>query len=159
MRLETPYLASPSIASLLKRRPLAALLCLLSLSISSAFAQGGVLSPNKNIEALKKAVQGHYAHEHPDLLKEIDGNMEKLDSIVDKLDHRLADSLAKAHAAPDDAARKAELKNAKIILADYIKYVKTEPLIAHIDSNPFGVNTNLKKVLTESLTHMAQAIG
>jgi peptidoglycan hydrolase-like protein with peptidoglycan-binding domain len=114
---------------------------------------------DKNIEALKKAVRGEYAHEHPDLLKEIDDNMEKLDGILDKLDHRLADSLAKAHAAKDDAARKAELKNSKTILTDYIKYVKSEPLIAHIDSNPFGVQTNLKKVLTDSLTHMAQAIG
>ena len=59
---------------------------------------------DKNIEALKKAVRGEYAHEHPDLLKEIDDNMEKLDGILDKLDHRLADSLAKAHAAKDEAA-------------------------------------------------------
>jgi hypothetical protein len=43
---------------------------------------------------------------------------------------------------------------------DYIKFVKTEePLLAHIDSNPFGVETNLHKTLTEKLTHMAQAIG
>jgi len=32
-------------------------------------------------------------------------------------------------------------------------------LIAHIDKNPFGVETNLKKVLTDSLTHMAQSIA
>ena len=104
-------------------------------------------------------VLAQYAHEHPDLLKEIDQNLVKLDGVLDKLDHRLADSLAKAHQAKDDAARSAELKNAKVILADYIKYVKSEPLIAHIDANPFGVNTNLKKVLSESLTHMAQSIG
>jgi hypothetical protein len=55
--------------------------------------------------------------------------------------------------------RKTELNNSKTILADYIRYVKTEPLITEIDSNPFGVKTNLKKVLTDSLTHMAQAIG
>jgi len=112
-----------------------------------------------NIEALKKAVQAHYADEHPDLVKEIDTNMAKLDAIVDRLDTRLSDSLAKAAGARDEVARKAELKNAKTILADYIKYVKSEPMIAHIDANPFGVKTNLKKVLTDSLTHMAQSIG
>jgi hypothetical protein len=32
-------------------------------------------------------------------------------------------------------------------------------LIEHIDANPFGVKTNLKAVLTNSLTHMAKAIG
>jgi peptidoglycan hydrolase-like protein with peptidoglycan-binding domain len=114
---------------------------------------------DKNIEALQKAVRAQYAHEHPDLLKEIDENLQKLDGILDKLDHRLADSLAKAHAAANDAARKAELAVSKGLLAEYIKYVKSEPLIAHIDSNPFGVATNLKKVLTDSLTHMAQSIG
>ena len=83
----------------------------------------------------------------------------KLDGILDKLDRRLADSLDKARAAKDAAARSAELRNSKSLLADYIKYVKAEPMIAHIDSNPFGVKTNLKQNLTTSLTQMAQAIG
>jgi len=34
-----------------------------------------------------------------------------------------------------------------------------EPLLNHIDSNPFGVEMNLHKTLTEKLTRMAQAIG
>jgi hypothetical protein len=112
-----------------------------------------------NINELKKGVRGHYGSEHPDLLKQIEESMVKLGGILDKLDDRLAHSLEKANAAANEAARKAELKNAKTILTDYIKYVKTEPLIAHMDSNPFGVQTSLKKVLTDSLTHMAQAIG
>jgi hypothetical protein len=32
-------------------------------------------------------------------------------------------------------------------------------MIAHIDANPFGLQTNLKKILSDSLTHMAQSIG
>jgi hypothetical protein len=108
---------------------------------------------DQNINALKKAVKAHYASGHPDLLKEIDQGMAKLDVILDKLDTRLEDSLKKA------ATDKAELKNSKAILIQYITYVKSEPMIAHIDSNPFGVQTNLKKVLTDSLTHMAQAIS
>lgn len=111
-----------------------------------------------NLQQVKKAVRGHYAHEHPDLVKEIDANLEKLDGITDKLDHRIADTLAKAHAAKDEAARKVELKNAKVILADYIKYVKSEPLIAHVDSNPW-VKVDLKKTLVDTMTHMAQSIG
>jgi hypothetical protein len=47
----------------------------------------------------------------------------------------------------------------KAILFDYINYVKSEPLIAHIDSNPLGIQTNLKQVLADSLKHMAQAIA
>jgi hypothetical protein len=104
-------------------------------------------------------VRAQYADQHPDLLREIDQNMTKLDGILDNLDQKLADSLAKAHGAANPDAKANELKNAKTILAGYIKYVKSEPLIAHIDANPFGVKTDLKKTLTESLTHMAQAIG
>ena len=112
----------------------------------------------KNIEEVKKAVKGHYAHEHPDLVKQIHEGLEKLDGIMEKLDHRIADALAKAHAAKDEAARKAELKNAKVILADYIQYVKSEPLVAHVDKNPW-VKVDLKKTLIDTITHMAQSIG
>jgi hypothetical protein len=108
---------------------------------------------DKTIDALKKAVKAHYATSHPDLIKEIDQGLDKLDVILDKLDSKLEDSLKKA------ATDKAELKNSKAILVQYITYVKSEPLIAHIDSNPFGVQTNLKQTLTDSLTHMAQAIS
>lgn len=112
-----------------------------------------------NLGELKRAVRSEYSSEHPKLLKDIEQNLVKLDRILDTLDTKLADSLAKAHAAKDEAVKKAELKNSKAIVAGYISYVKSEPLIAHVDSNPFGVNTNLKKVLTDSLLHMAQAIG
>jgi hypothetical protein len=111
-----------------------------------------------NIAEVKKAVKAHYAHEHPDLLKEIDQNLAKLDAITDKLDHRIAEALAKAHAAKDEAARKAELKTAKTILAQYIGYVKSEPLIGHLDANPW-VKIDLRSTLTTTLTHMAQSIG
>ena len=114
---------------------------------------------NTNIQELKKGIRAHYGAEHPDILKEIDSNLVKLDGPLGKLDTRLADSLKKAHAAKDDATRNAELKNSKAILTDYIKYVKLEPLIAHMDKNPFGVDTQLKKVLIDALTHMAQSIG
>ena len=112
-----------------------------------------------NIGELRKAVIGHYGNEHPELLKEIDESMVKLDGVLDKLDTKLADSIAKASAAQDAESRKAELTNAKAILADYIKYVQSEPLIKHIDSNPFGVATNLGRVLSDSLVHMAQSLG
>ncbi|MEO8427418.1 MAG: hypothetical protein ABI651_09930 [Verrucomicrobiota bacterium] len=114
---------------------------------------------DKNIKALKKAIQAQYGDEQPVLIDEINENIEKMDSVLEKLDNRLADSLTKAYAAKDNDARRLELKISKAILAEYINYVKSDPLIAHIDANPFGVKTNLKAVLTGSLTHMAQAIG
>jgi hypothetical protein len=112
----------------------------------------------KNLEEVKKAVKGHYAHEHPDLVKQIHEGLLKLDGITEKIDQRVADTLAKAQAAKDEAARKLELKNAKTILAEYIKYVKSEPLIEHVDKNPW-VKIDLKKTLIDTITHMAQSIG
>lgn len=55
--------------------------------------------------------------------------------------------------------RKAELASAKTILADYIAFVKNEPLIEHIDKNPFGVNAQVRKVITDSLTHVIKSIA
>ncbi len=112
-----------------------------------------------NITKLKAAIKNEYKDEAPELTAEIDKNMGQIDRILGTLDHRLAESLDKAHKAKDDAARQAELKNSKAILTSYLKYVNSEPLIAHVDKNPFGVETNLKKVLTASLTHMAKVVG
>jgi hypothetical protein len=117
----------------------------------------GVL--DHNIEVLKRAISAEYAREHPNVIAAIDQGVVKLDVILDRLDHRLAESLTRAHAAGDEAARKAELKTAKTILTEYLVYVKSEPLIGQIDTNPFGVQTHLRQVLSESLTHLAQAIG
>src|SRR5215207_2465904 len=47
------------------------------------------------------------------------------------------------------------LKKAKEIAAK----TGSEPMIAHIDSNPFGAKTNLRQTLTESLTKVARAIS
>jgi hypothetical protein len=78
---------------------------------------------------------------------------------LDNVDHRLADSLAQAGNAADDSALRAALKNAKSILAEYINYVKNEPLVAHIDRNPFKVKTDLRALLAAGMTDAAKVIG
>jgi hypothetical protein len=111
------------------------------------------------LKGLKQAVFAQYPQASQELTAELDNTMSLLNVILDKLDHRLADSLDKAGAAKDPAARQAELKNTKTILAEYINYVKSEPLIAHIDENPLGIPTKLKQTLAESLTDVARAIA
>ena len=114
---------------------------------------------DERIAALKRSIQTHYADGHAQLLQEIDKGLVKLDEVLNNVDHRLADALANAGKAADDGARKTELKNAKSLLTEFINYVKSEPLIAHMDGNPFGVNTGLKKLLVGGLTQAAMAIG
>jgi len=114
---------------------------------------------SKGIDQLKSAIRKEFANEGPALLKEIENNIKKLDGVMDRLDKRLADSLKNAHGSKDNAARDAELKNAQKILNEYHTYVNSEPLIAHIDSNPFGVKVGMKDLLTSKLDHMTKAIG
>jgi len=92
------------------------------------------------IGELKRAVKAHYAQGHPELLKEIDRNIVKIDAVLEKLDHRLTDSL-KASAAQVGSAREGEFRKARAILGEYKRMVQADRLIAHIDQNPFGVAT------------------
>ena len=68
-------------------------------------------------------------------------------------------SLTSAAATRDAAERSSALRESKGLLAEYIKYVGSEPLIDHIDKNPFGVKTELKATLSKSLTQLARALG
>jgi hypothetical protein len=113
----------------------------------------------KSIENLRAAIKKEYASEAPELNAEIDKGIAQMDRIMARLDHKLAEQIDKAHKAKDEATRKAELAKAQNILKEHIKYVQSEPLIAHIDSNPFGVQTNLKKTLMMSFTHVAKVIS
>jgi hypothetical protein len=112
----------------------------------------------KNIDELKKAVQAQVADEE-DLVDEIEGHLQKLDRIMAKLDKRLTNSLTNAVETQDPGLRSAALRESKGILAEYIRYVSSEPLIAQLDSNPFGVKTDLKATLSKSLTQLARTIG
>jgi peptidoglycan hydrolase-like protein with peptidoglycan-binding domain len=112
-----------------------------------------------NIGELKRAIRQEYSSEHPTLLAEIDQNVKRVDVILEKLDTRLAQALERAGAMKNAAQRSAEIKTAKAILADYVAFVKSEPLIDHIDKNPFGVNAQVRKVITDSLTHMIKSIA
>jgi hypothetical protein len=113
----------------------------------------------ERIAALKASVKTHYAASHPEFLPAIEQGLQKLDVVMSTVDHRLAHSLASAGKAADESARKAELKRAKAILAEYIAYVKGESLVAHIDGNPFDVKTDLKGLLVNGLTKAAKVIG
>ena len=111
------------------------------------------------VDALKDEIRARVADEGGELVDQIDGQLEKLDRILGKLDQRLSASLAVAGEAANAAGRSAALKDSKVILAEYIRYVSSEPLIDHLDKNPFGIKTELKASLSKSLTMLAQAIS
>ena len=110
------------------------------------------------VAALKAAVKSHCADSPAPLVQAIDKGLLKLDAVLGTVDHRLADSLATAGRAGDDEARAAEVANAKAILREYVDFVKGDPLVAHIDRNPFGVQTGLQALLADGLNKAARAI-
>jgi hypothetical protein len=50
------------------------------------------------------------------------------------------------------------MKGAMEVLGEYSEYIGSDPLIAHIDANPFGVKTELKKKLGTSLRGVAKVM-
>ena len=112
-----------------------------------------------NIAELKRAIRQEYASEHPAVLAEIDENVQRVDVILEKLDDRLAHALERAANTKEPTRRKAEIVTAKTILTDYVSFVKNEPLIDHIDKNPFGVDAQVRKTITASLTHVIKSIA
>ena len=112
----------------------------------------------ERIEALQAAVRAQCADAPAALLSEIEKGLAKLDAVLEGVDHRLADALANAGGAKDDATRQAELATAKALCAKYIGFVGSDPLVAHIDRNPFGVKTGLAALLGNGLNAAAKAI-
>ena len=120
---------------------------------------GTVKEVEKTLAQLKSAIQKEFASEGPKLIAEVEQHVNKFDQILENLDHSLADALNKAGAATSPAARQAELKAARSIFERCIKFVASDPLVAHIDSNPFGVKTDLKNKVGGVLKTMAPAFA
>jgi hypothetical protein len=111
-----------------------------------------------NVDALRRAVEEQLADEGDDYAARIKAQLGQLDRVFQGLDRRLSDSLAKARDAGSDEERNGELGISRAIVADYLSYVKSEPLIRHLDANPFGVATNLEVTLTSSLQQLAKGL-
>jgi len=110
-----------------------------------------------SIDALKAAIRKQFGGEGDKALAEVEQNVKKLDRVFDLLDDRLTGALDKARAAKDGETRQAELKNTRTIIARFTQYVGSEALIAHLDSNPFGVKTEVKQKIIAGLAQMAKA--
>jgi hypothetical protein len=111
------------------------------------------------IDALKKAVQVQLGDEADDYIKGVNDQLQKLDRITGRLDQRLTDALGAAAQTTDPAQRKQALQDSKATLTEYVQYIKSEPLIGHLDNNPFGVQMQLMETLTKSLKSLGGAMS
>lgn len=95
----------------------------------------------------------------PGVLTEIQNGLRQLDAVLDTIDHELADLMTLASVTSEESTQAAKIARAKAVLAEHIRYIKSESLITHIDQNPFGVPTNLRALLVSALTDAAKALG
>jgi Sec-independent protein translocase protein TatA len=117
-----------------------------------------VSSVGSAIDKLKDAIRKDFASEGADVVADIEKNLDRISKITERFDNTLADLLKAAHEATDEAARKQNITKAKSVLAEHIKYAASEPLIAMLDDNPFGVSTDIKKTLVANLQQLVDAV-
>lgn len=118
-------------------------------------------SVQSSVQQLQAAVRKALAGESPAVVAEVEDSVTALDGVADMLGNELPSLLQRAAAAKDLAGRNTQLKNARTLVSGYLRYANGPGagLLAHIDANPFGVKTELKKKLTAGLTEMAEAIS
>ena len=88
-----------------------------------------------DLKALETTILAHYRQqpEYADLATRV----RRFDTVLGTLDESLAAKLDDALNAADPGRRSAFHQQARVILADYLKYARDEPLIAALDDNPF----------------------
>jgi hypothetical protein len=106
---------------------------------------------------LKKAVVKEFAGEPPATLSKMEKTMRKVDAVPEKLEE-LGDILDAALNEVDAARRQNILRNAKSLLARQIQAAAADPIIAHIDSNPFGIKTDLMAKLKAGMSEVAHVV-
>ena len=102
--------------------------------------------------ALTSAYQGHGAAEH--LEKAFQARVE---AMLNRLDHSLADKLDEVSQAADSGQRAQLAQEARQIMQRYESYVASEPMIAKLDANPF-VPVAIEKTLTATLAALSKAV-
>lgn len=106
---------------------------------------------------LEKAILA-YCKTQPDLNTDAASKVRKLDAILTTLDESLSDTLDQALNAPDDRQRLALHEQSRKVLARYIQFVSSDPLLEGVDQNPF-VPLKTREFLTSSLQALDKSLA
>ncbi|HWE72384.1 MAG TPA: hypothetical protein VG328_04435 [Stellaceae bacterium] len=104
----------------------------------------------KQFDSLKSAIRQTYASEAPELIAEIDKGLGQIDKAIDGFDHSIAEEMEKAHAAKDEATRRAHLEKCQALHTKNIHFLASNPMLKHIEANPFGVQVPVVKTYAVS---------
>lgn len=110
---------------------------------------------SKDVDKLKKAIvtEMRGVDDTAGLVKSV----KQLDSVLDKLGDDLSKTLKQAANAGGDEAAKFQ-KQAMNQINDYARYVKTDPMVKGLDSNPF-TKVNIKKAAQSALDVLEKTLS
>lgn len=117
-----------------------------------------VSSINSALERLQDTIRKEFASEGPDVVADIEKNLQKITDVTKQFEGKLADYLREAHDATDAASHNAAIKSAKAAMSEHMKYVASDPVIKLLDENPFGVPTDIKKTMADNLKQLIDAV-
>ena len=112
-------------------------------------------------DSARKKVSGEISAFKTAVRAELDGDPEEaividalgqLDDILANLDERLLDILDEALNAADPAARSALNEDAKAVIAEYLAYTQSNPLLQQLDGDtPFGMKLSINTTVAATL--------
>jgi hypothetical protein len=112
-------------------------------------------------DSARKKVSGEIRAFKTAVRAELDGDPEEaividalgqLDDILANLDERLLDILDEALNAADPAARSALNEDAKAVIAEYLAYTQSNPLLQQLDGDtPFGMKLSINTTMAATL--------
>ena len=80
-----------------------------------------------------------------------------VEPVLQTLDDSLSNALSKAAAATDPAERQKQTQQAQALIAKYQQFVAGNPIISHLDKNPF-VPLAIEKTLTATITALSASV-
>jgi hypothetical protein len=113
--------------------------------------------------AKKQAIGGRLAALHQAILSEFndsDGNTaaQKLDRVLARFNEGLGDTLDEMRNATTPQARSQLAAKSSAIADRYLSYLESDPLVAHLEGNPFNINLQIKETLSAPLTQLKQQL-
>jgi tetratricopeptide (TPR) repeat protein len=108
------------------------------------------------LEKLEAAILEKYQQDPR--LPDVKSSVRKLDTILKNLDEALEDKLDEAYNEAKEEKRNVLHKQATRLIASYLSYVNSDPLVAQLKDNPL-VPVTVQETLTGTLTTLAERLA
>jgi hypothetical protein len=111
-----------------------------------------------NINELHQKITADYADQDSKFVQELEKSLEKMQAVVEKLNHKLALAMDKACEATDPKQQKLYLKAVKALTAELITFAASDKMVDHLKNNPWGVDLDIKTRVISHCKDVAKAL-